>query len=993
MGRYHVFRQAAEQPGLEVGGRLALQHQVGHQLFAAVYQHHRLTHRRVLHQACLDFTQFDAQAAQLDLVVETAKVFDHTVVTLAHPVAGTVKARAVTKGAGHKTFGGQRRTAVVAARQAGTAQVQLAGHAGRHRVELRIEHVGAEVGNRTADGHGVTAFVDAGPVGHVDGRFRRTIEVEQTGLGQLGEHLQLRVQGQGFAAADNALEAYAGLHARLMDKRLEHGRHEVQGGDPVLADGLDQARRLAVFARGGDHQAGAGHQRPEELPHRHIKAERGFLQHRVTGIQAVDLLHPAQAVDQCAMAVAGALGLAGGTGGVDHIGQVQRVDVDGGRCDAVSVEPAGRLVEAHHPNAFDRQQWQQAVLAEQQLDAAVFDHVGQAFLGIFGIEGDVGAAGLEHGQQADDHLDGTLNADTHQRIRTDPVVAQGMGQLVGTGVELRVSQRGRAEHQRRRIRRALYLVFDQVMNATFGGIRLCGLVPGVHLPLLLIDGQHRQLADALFAIGHHGLQQADPVACHPRDGRRVEQVIGVGQRSVQGAGLFIGVEGQVELGGAALPLHQGQFQAGGGADRSDVGHHRLMVVHHLEQRRMAEAALDLQGFHQALEGQFLVCLGAKGVLLDTLQQLGDPGLPAQLSAQDLCVDEEADQPFDFRTVAVGDRHPDADIALAGVAMQQHIEGAEQQHEQGGVVLLRAGAQLRGQRRLNREGVAGALIAGHGRARAVRRQFQHRVLVAQARLPVVQLTSLLPGFQPAALPQGVVAVLDRQRRQWRRFVALMGVVETNELVDQHVHRPAIGDDMVQGQQQYVLLGIELEQLHTQQRAVFQVERQQRLAGGRIVDGVFAFGRGQRRQVQLLNGQRRLYGHLHQALIGLALEHRAQGFVPVHQAGKRLLHGAQVQRTLEAHRARQVVGATARVQLPEKPHALLRIGQRLAVLCLHAGRNRKPRKIHPFFLQCLQEQLALFQGQPDKPASKFQGVFSIHLLESGAIGRKHKGTSSL
>ena len=46
-----------------------------------------------------------------------------------------------------------------------------------------------------------------------------------------------------------------------------------------------------------------------------------------------------------------------------------------------------------------------------------------------------------------------------------------------------------------------------------------------------------------------------------------------------------------------------------------------------------------------------------------------------------------------------------------------------------------------------------------------------------------------------------------------------------------------------------------------------------------------------------------------------------------------------------------------------------------------------------LQRLEEQLAFFQGQPDKPASKFQGVFSIHFLESGAIGGKHKGTSSL
>jgi hypothetical protein len=169
---------------------------------------------------------------------------------------------------------------------------------------------------------------------------------------------------------------------------------------------------------------------------------------------------------------------------------------------------------------------------------------------------------------------------------------------------------------------------------------------------------------------------------------------------------------------------------------------------------------------------------------------------------------------------------------------------------------------------------------------------------------------------------------------------VGVVETDELVDQDVHRPAIGDDVVQGQQQHVFLRVELQQLHAQQRAVLQVERQQRLAGGRIIDGLLALGGRQVAQVALLDRQRRLCRHLRQTLVGLALEHRAQGFVTRHQTGERLLHRAKVQRALEPHGAGQVVGAAGRVQLPEKPHALLGVGQRIAVLRVHPGRNRKP-----------------------------------------------------
>ncbi|KAA8559964.1 hypothetical protein FX985_06347 [Pseudomonas extremaustralis] len=311
VGGDHVLRQAVEQPGLEVGWRVAIRHQVRHQLLATVNQHHGFTYAGVLHQLRFNFAQLDAQAAQLDLMIEAAQVFEHAVGPLAHAVAGTVQALPRNERARHKALRRQPRASMITARQAGAAQVQLAGYASGHGVELGVEHIGGEVGDRAANGHAIGAFVDARPVGYVDGGFGRAVEVVQGGVRQFGEHLALRVEGQCLAAAHDALEVGTALHARLMDKRLEHRRHKVQGGDGVLADGLDQARGLAVFAWRGHHQASAGHQRPEELPYRYVKAERSFLQDRVTGIQRVGLLHPAQAVDQCTVAVAGALGLAG----------------------------------------------------------------------------------------------------------------------------------------------------------------------------------------------------------------------------------------------------------------------------------------------------------------------------------------------------------------------------------------------------------------------------------------------------------------------------------------------------------------------------------------------------------------------------------------------------------------------------------------------------------------------------------------------------------
>ncbi|MNJ61980.1 hypothetical protein D3C77_577960 [compost metagenome] len=67
------------------------------------------------------------------------------------------------------------------------------------------------------------------------------------------------------------------MHPLIEQEHLQHRRHEVQRADLMLFDQLQQARRITVLTRPGNRQARAGHQRPEELPHRHVEAERGFL--------------------------------------------------------------------------------------------------------------------------------------------------------------------------------------------------------------------------------------------------------------------------------------------------------------------------------------------------------------------------------------------------------------------------------------------------------------------------------------------------------------------------------------------------------------------------------------------------------------------------------------------------------------------------------------------------------------------------------------------
>ncbi len=296
--RHHVVRQHLQQACLDAlqvaaldfclgtGQGLRLRHQVGQQLLAAGAvggHHHGFTHGVLLLQAGFDLAQFDAQATDLHLVVDAPGVFDHPVLALACQVAGAVQALAVAEGAGDEAFGGQRRAAVITACQADAAQVQLAGDAGAHWVQFGVQHVGLQVGDGLADGHRILALFDAGPVGDVDGRFGGAVEVVQAGLWQQCHCLALQLHRQRLAGADDAAQRGAARGAFVTDEGLQHRGHEVQGGDLLVGDQLHQACRVAVVAGQCHHQARALHQRPEELPHRDVEAERRLLQHAVFG--------------------------------------------------------------------------------------------------------------------------------------------------------------------------------------------------------------------------------------------------------------------------------------------------------------------------------------------------------------------------------------------------------------------------------------------------------------------------------------------------------------------------------------------------------------------------------------------------------------------------------------------------------------------------------------------------------------------------------------
>ncbi len=357
------------------------------------------------------------------------------------------------------------------------------------------------------------------------------------------------------------------------------------------------------------------------------------------------------------------------------------------------------------------------------------------------------------------------------------------------------------EGQRQCVRRALHLRLKLAMLGC-GGVGLDGAVDIQQLRAL-VRRKHRQLGDGLQRVSTDRRQQVAPVRGQTSDGRLVENVGGVSKGGVQLFAFTAGGEHQVTgsgvraLGQCLLLGRQiGHAQAAAQLLVQQVGHHRLVIEHHLEQRVVALATLGLQGVDDGVEWQFLMRLGTGRGIAHGVQQIDKALLRRDFAAQYLGVDETADQAFGFAAGAVGDQAADTNVGLPAVAMQQAFEGCQQDHEKGHALTLREGFQVAQQLGRKRQFQTRAIMAGQRRVRTVCGQFEYRMFFAQVLAPVIQLALLLASLQPAALPDGVIAVLHSQWLEGQRLAGQQRVVTAQPFIDQHVHRPAIGDHVVQ-----------------------------------------------------------------------------------------------------------------------------------------------------------------------------------------------------
>ncbi len=256
----------------------------------------------MLRQRRLDLAQLDTEAAQLHLMVTAAEVLDVARRQPARHVPAPVERVALLgdERIGDEALRRQLGAIQVPARHLHAADEELPANADRHRRAQLVEQVDPRVLDRLADRHDRRTR-HARPRGDVDRGLGRAVEVVKLDVREARREAVHHRRQERLAAREDALQGGAvrprRVRLQLVEEDLEHRRDEVQRGDTLLVEEAHEVRGILVAFGPGDDERGPEHQRPEELPHRHVEAERRLLEDAIGGGEPVRVLHPLEAIE------------------------------------------------------------------------------------------------------------------------------------------------------------------------------------------------------------------------------------------------------------------------------------------------------------------------------------------------------------------------------------------------------------------------------------------------------------------------------------------------------------------------------------------------------------------------------------------------------------------------------------------------------------------------------------------------------------------------
>ncbi|KDR39392.1 hypothetical protein BG61_33240 [Caballeronia glathei] len=183
-------------------------------------------------------------------------------------------------------------------------------------------------------------------------------------------------------------------------------------------------------------------------------------------------------IDDIAMFDHDALGRSGGSGGIDHIGEVAGIEPRDLRIVIVQGVIEGHGIEYRQVTGVT-EGLAPGGIGDEQHGGCVPEHVGQSLGGIGRIERHIGGARFENGQQRYHQLRATLHAQCHARFGTDAQRDQLMGEPVGLYIEMRIGEGPVFKDERDRIGRARDLMLEQLVDALLLGEGGSRVVPSL----------------------------------------------------------------------------------------------------------------------------------------------------------------------------------------------------------------------------------------------------------------------------------------------------------------------------------------------------------------------------------------------------------------------------------------------------------------------------------------------------------------------------------
>ncbi len=306
----------------------------------------------------------------------------------------------------------------------------------------------------------------------------------------------------------------------------------------------------------------------------------------------------------------------------------------------------------------------------------------QAILRVIRVQRHVSPPGLEDGQHPHNHLQTALGSQPDAHIRADTQLAQFVRQLVGTLVELPVTQLLIAKTQGDGLRVTLGLGFDALVGAVLARVALHALRPG---------GRQCQLAESRGCRCAKALQQVIEMR------RQLQNAFGAEVLAVIAETHRQHLSGLDHQGQRVMRLLLiAQVAKGQTVRRALQGFgHRVVFEHQnvVEQRlaTVARPALDV------IQRRVLMLAQGKVLRLHLLHPVGHRLLGTRAGDDRQGIDEQPQLFFDTRQLGrtPGHRRAKGHAGLAGIALQQQQPSRLQQRIEGDALLAGKRVQASG----------------------------------------------------------------------------------------------------------------------------------------------------------------------------------------------------------------------------------------------------------------------------------------------------------